>query len=102
MLIMSQRRAGDWTCPICKFNVFASKNECRKCHTNKPSGAIEKPMRPGDWICKGCNFRLFANKTHCFKCNLDKLGQPVNDNIVDDKLCGICMNNEKNTGFLRI
>eukprot|EP00277_Geminigera_cryophila_P013592 CAMPEP_0179449970 /NCGR_PEP_ID=MMETSP0799-20121207/33805_1 /TAXON_ID=46947 /ORGANISM="Geminigera cryophila, Strain CCMP2564" /LENGTH=170 /DNA_ID=CAMNT_0021243323 /DNA_START=119 /DNA_END=631 /DNA_ORIENTATION=- len=28
-------RDGDWTCPSCGANVFASKSECYKCHTPK-------------------------------------------------------------------
>ena len=30
------QRPGDWTCPRCGANVFASKNECFKCRTPKP------------------------------------------------------------------
>jgi RNA-binding protein FUS len=30
------RRDGDWTCPSCMTNCFASKNECFKCRTPKP------------------------------------------------------------------
>ena len=30
-------RPGDWTCPGCQANVFASKSECFKCQTPKPS-----------------------------------------------------------------
>jgi hypothetical protein len=29
-------RLGDWTCPQCRANVFASKTECFKCHARKP------------------------------------------------------------------
>ena len=31
-------RPGDWTCPRCSANVFASKSECYKCNEPKPSG----------------------------------------------------------------
>ena len=31
-------RPGDWTCPSCKANVFASKHECYRCHTPQPGG----------------------------------------------------------------
>jgi len=29
-------RPGDWTCPSCRANVFASRSECFKCNTPKP------------------------------------------------------------------
>jgi cold shock CspA family protein len=32
-------RPGDWTCPGCGSNVFASKSTCFKCQTPKPEGA---------------------------------------------------------------
>ena len=31
-------RPGDWTCPSCGANVFASKNSCYRCQTPKPDG----------------------------------------------------------------
>ena len=34
---MGSKRAGDWTCPSCKSNVFASKRECFLCQTPKPT-----------------------------------------------------------------
>jgi len=30
-----EKRPGDWECPNCHANVFASKDECFKCHTKK-------------------------------------------------------------------
>ena len=33
-----ETRPGDWTCPGCNANVFASKYECFKCRTPKPDG----------------------------------------------------------------
>jgi hypothetical protein len=30
---------GDWTCPGCSANVFASKSSCYKCNAPKPAGA---------------------------------------------------------------
>ena len=32
-------RAGDWECPSCGRNVFASKTECFKCGEPRPEGA---------------------------------------------------------------
>ena len=31
-------RPGDWTCPSCGANVFASKTNCFKCNAPKPGG----------------------------------------------------------------
>ena len=28
-------REGDWKCPMCGANVFASKNECFKCGASR-------------------------------------------------------------------
>eukprot|EP00802_Teleaulax_amphioxeia_P018271 Tamp_18462.p2 GENE.Tamp_18462~~Tamp_18462.p2 ORF type:complete len:307 (+),score=24.66 Tamp_18462:119-922(+) len=33
------RREGDWTCPTCSANVFATRSECFRCQTPKPGGA---------------------------------------------------------------
>ncbi|KAJ1476657.1 hypothetical protein T484DRAFT_1824227 [Baffinella frigidus] len=32
----SDVRPGDWRCPGCQSNVFASKSHCFKCNTAKP------------------------------------------------------------------
>eukprot|EP01062_Namystynia_karyoxenos_P011523 TRINITY_DN1412_c0_g1_i9.p1 TRINITY_DN1412_c0_g1~~TRINITY_DN1412_c0_g1_i9.p1 ORF type:complete len:290 (+),score=34.31 TRINITY_DN1412_c0_g1_i9:90-959(+) len=34
-----ESRPGDWTCPRCRANVFASKRSCFKCGASKPGGA---------------------------------------------------------------
>ena len=33
-----ERKPGDWTCPACSANVFASKSSCFKCGEPKPGG----------------------------------------------------------------
>mmetsp|Transcript_95102 Transcript_95102/g.268655 ORF Transcript_95102/g.268655 Transcript_95102/m.268655 type:complete len:253 (+) Transcript_95102:52-810(+) len=43
------KRPGDWTCPSCSANVFASKDACFKCGTPKNGGS---PGNPGG--CGGC------------------------------------------------
>ncbi|KAJ1451536.1 hypothetical protein M885DRAFT_529427 [Pelagophyceae sp. CCMP2097] len=35
---MHEPRPGDWTCPSCRANVFASKSNCFKCGEPKPAG----------------------------------------------------------------
>eukprot|EP00752_Nemacystus_decipiens_P017892 g16041.t1 len=34
------KRPGDWECPGCGYNCFASRMECNRCHTPKPAGGI--------------------------------------------------------------
>lgn len=34
-----EKRDGDWNCPKCGDHQFASRSECRKCGTSKPSGS---------------------------------------------------------------
>ena len=41
-------RPGDWTCPRCSANVFASKSACYKCGEPKPSGGDRGGDRYGD------------------------------------------------------
>lgn len=38
-------RPGDWTCPECKANVFASKTHCFRCNAPKPTEA-RSVLRP--------------------------------------------------------
>eukprot|EP00938_MAST-03A_sp_MAST-3A-sp1_P005803 g5803.t1 len=67
-------RQGDWTCPRCGANVFASKLACYKCRTPRPAGTGEVkplpniPSRPGDWKCPNCEANCFARTTSCFRC----------------------------------
>ena len=35
---MGDVRPGDWTCPGCQANVFASKSQCYRCGEGKPGG----------------------------------------------------------------
>ncbi|CAD7960129.1 unnamed protein product [Amoebophrya sp. A120] len=79
-------RPGDWACPKCNTNVFASKDSCFKCGYSRsaPGGAGggksaaskgkgsgkqgSDIVRPGDWPCPKCNTNVFASKDSCFKC----------------------------------
>jgi len=40
-------RPGDWACPGCGANVFASKSECFKCGEPKPRGGRDDDRRGG-------------------------------------------------------
>ena len=52
---MGNRRDGDWTCPSCNANCFASKTECFRCDTPNPnpnsggasSAPASDPVDPG-------------------------------------------------------
>jgi hypothetical protein len=70
-------RPGDWTCPNCSANVFASKFSCYKCGTPKPGmgappQAVGDNVRPGDWVCGACGANVFASKSSCFRCGAPK------------------------------
>ena len=75
-------REGDWSCPTCGENVFANRNACFKCETEKPldaapaNGKIQKKTqnqyRDGDWTCPDCSAHNFSSKTSCFKCHIPK------------------------------
>ena len=78
-------RSGDWRCPKCAANVFASKSKCFKCGTAKVEG-VEAEQRgggkriggevhgtkSGDWPCPKCRANVFASKSICFKCGTPK------------------------------
>ena len=79
-------RPGDWTCPNCGANCFASRVSCFKCQTPKPGGGCNESyadrgscggaprgdVRPGDWTCTQCGANVFASKSNCFKCQAPK------------------------------
>ena len=92
-------RPGDWTCPGCNSNVFASKASCFRCQTPKPGGGGgggdygglggkgggggggyaggKGGARDGDWTCSKCGANVFASKSACFKCNTPRGGGPA-------------------------
>ncbi|DBB05264.1 hypothetical protein WJX82_007423 [Trebouxia sp. C0006] len=87
-------RPGDWPCPGCNNNCFASKSACPKCGAPKPADAgggggfggggsggysgggggppRPKEARPGDWPCPNCNNICFASKDKCNRCDTPK------------------------------
>ncbi|GMI27850.1 hypothetical protein TeGR_g11896 [Tetraparma gracilis] len=83
-------RPGDWSCPQCNMNNFASRTECFKCNTPKDPNAPTVPgdafpqqahgggnfgndqVRDGDWSCPACNINNFASRVACFKCSAPK------------------------------
>lgn len=71
-----QYKSGDWKCPGCGFDNFASRSECKDCNEKKPEGLEDKAFggggRPGDWRCPGCSFDNFASRTQCKDCGKDK------------------------------
>ena len=78
-------RPGDWTCPACNANVFASNQACFRCKAPRtpnvrvmgqepqmPSGMGHEFRRDGDWTCPSCMTNCFASKNECFKCRTPK------------------------------
>ncbi|KAI9000145.1 hypothetical protein DFJ74DRAFT_697849 [Hyaloraphidium curvatum] len=70
-------REGDWNCPSCGANCFASRTQCFKCAAPRPEGMGAPPgggygghnaPREGDWPCPSCGANVFASKSSCFKC----------------------------------
>ena len=48
------RRPGDWNCPECGDHQFATRTECRKCGTPKPTdGEDGEAESPEDWTMEG-------------------------------------------------
>jgi hypothetical protein len=79
-------RPGDWPCPECGINNFASRHECFKCHVARPAaghgyglaGGGGHGSRPGDWWCHDCQVNNFATRDACFRCQKAKpAGLPV-------------------------
>lgn len=110
---------GDWNCGKCGFMNFACRTHCRSCNSSKyesirtlypnyistqkiehnylrplPKGVIKKS---GDWICNACNDYQFARNDNCRNCGNPKSN--VNESV-DNNECVVCMELNKNTGFL--
>jgi hypothetical protein len=75
-------RPGDWTCPSCNANVFASRKECFRCHApSTPNVRVlgqealtmgSGQRREGDWTCPSCSANVYASRNDCFKCRTAK------------------------------
>ena len=81
-------RPGDWMCPSCYNNNFASRHSCFRCSAPKPGQPVHPDggasasgpaadgrafnARPGDWMCPSCNNNNFASRTACFRCSTPK------------------------------
>jgi hypothetical protein len=53
-------RPGDWRCPECGYNNFASKTECNSCSAPRPENLPrydaepqQREVKAGDWDCEG-------------------------------------------------
>lgn len=100
----STTRTDGWICPntSCRDFQFNRNTHCRKCNTQKPlhlhttkkHTALQNKI--GDWLCPSCAAHQFAKNTECYKCKSPKpnSSQSTNDDN-DDKLCNICLDNEK-------
>jgi len=99
---MSSRR-GDWICSQCEYKVFARKDRCPKCQTEKANGigkssaiAIHttehssQNSRGGhnarasaagerrEWICPDCKASNYMDRSKCRACNRQRSNEPGN------------------------
>ena len=70
-------RPGDWKCPGCGGDNFASRTQCYRCGNDSPTPGRplvavkrEVQVRPGDWSCPECSALVFASRTECFRCKV--------------------------------
>ena len=74
-------RPGDWMCPSCYNNNFASRTACFRCSTPKPDLGLAQGNwnaggagstyvnRPGDWVCPSCQSNVFGTRSACYRCS---------------------------------
>eukprot|EP00757_Euglenozoa_sp_SAG-D1_P017993 gene17993-5683_t len=67
-------KSGDWLCPKCQFNNFASRTDCKNCgSSSKPASLSTGPThKAGDWSCGHCRFHNFASRAFCKNCGKTK------------------------------
>eukprot|EP01059_Diplonema_ambulator_P016814 TRINITY_DN28794_c0_g1_i1.p1 TRINITY_DN28794_c0_g1~~TRINITY_DN28794_c0_g1_i1.p1 ORF type:complete len:422 (+),score=104.36 TRINITY_DN28794_c0_g1_i1:58-1266(+) len=73
---------GDWICPKCKNQNFASRTSCKKCSAKKDAGFTSPAgpaVREGDWSCSVCTNHNFASRTTCRGCGATKGGVKPGD-----------------------
>lgn len=104
---------GDWNCPKCNCLVFASKNKCFKCGNDKSNSIPNIELKGGDWNCSKCGDHQFAKNLVCRMCGtkknpvvhniggkLDDSVEDIDDNLIDENLCVICLTNPREYAFL--
>lgn len=65
-------RPGDWACPECGYENYASNTACRACEAPRPEDyqdQVKPEVRQGDWDCPSCGAHNFSYRTECYKCN---------------------------------
>ena len=80
--IFDMSKRGDWFCPQCGKNNFASRNKCFGCgcfrskadNQNNPTSA--NTIKSGDWNCT-CGELNFASRIVCRKCSNPKNGVAI-------------------------
>lgn len=111
---MSDVRPGDWPCPSCRANVFASRDKCYRCGAGRAGAqhGAQQPRcqpdarphnwKPGDWACDGCGASVFASRSSCYRCGVVKPegageeGWDARQPVVDDNpaagrlVCCLC------------
>lgn len=67
-------KRGDWACPQCGQNNFASRDKCYGCGCFRSKAfKTDQSARPGDWNCS-CGELNFASRNACRKCGNVKPG----------------------------
>jgi hypothetical protein len=91
-------KKGDWKCPECGFENFASRDKCLKCACFRSKAFKQNSItkKKGDWDCS-CGELNFASRTSCRKCGKQNTQQSMKKN---DWNCQKC--NEINFQFRNI
>jgi hypothetical protein len=77
--VASDVKPGDWTCSSCRFNNFARRVDCLKCHSARQVGVPADvrgsgTVKRGDWACPRCRFNNYARRTKCVQCQAPRVG----------------------------
>lgn len=72
-ILHKMSRQGDWKCPECGYDNFASRDACGKCKCWRSKAFKNQPIekKRGDWNCP-CGELNFASRTECRKCGKGK------------------------------
>lgn len=67
-LTSPRSRQGDWACPMCGFENFASRLKCKACQHDCPADHRSgTPPQSGMWGCS-CGYQNYENRTTCRDC----------------------------------
>lgn len=84
-------RKGDWDCPKCGNDNFASRITCKRCDASRPATRPPVERRAGDWDCPKCGNDNFASRNTCKKCSASKpVTRPPVERKAGDWDCPTC------------